>query len=320
MVLICQNPSRTLTVGFGSPVVLGLAAVGGFALEVLAMFVASAQQLRLARRGLTLIELVMVLAILVVLGGLVVQGMPNMLKRTHLAKCSDTIWSLNNAWNQEFATSVRYPDRYDSLLGTGGNALYGPLPKGLTDQLTTLDLTQPDVDALRAIGITRLYDLATVAAGANVTDRAAPLDVPPADNARVLATGGKVARLNLATHLSAGNVLQLKRHLLRNSATGAYGDISSRVRYIVVGVGPNCTAIGSGRRIQETPVHFGASDTINPANVYQRYLMVFSLVTDATDANKVDAYFETAAGNDITGPSSGESHIRQFHEDANKGV
>ncbi len=282
------------------------------------MIVFHSRRLAQGRLGLTLIELVLVIAILTVLGGLVVQGLPNMLKRTHLAKCSDTIWSLNNAWSQEFATSVRYPDRYDSLLTDAGNGLYGSLPSGLTGQLSTLPLTQTDIDALRAIGITRVYDLASVDPGVNVTDRAAPLDIPPTDNARALTTGGNVARLNLAAHVAAGNQLQLKRHLVRNGSTGAYEDIGNRVRYIVFGIGPNCTAVGSGRRIQETPVHFGATDAINPATTYQRYLVVFSLVTDANGT--VTAYFEGAAGNDVTGPSSGESHIRQFHEDANRGV
>ncbi len=107
------------------------------------MIVFHSRRLAQGRLGLTLIELVLVIAILTVLGGLVVQGLPNMLKRTHLAKCSDTIWSLNNAWSQEFATSVRYPDQYDSLLASGGTTLYGSVPTGLTTQVEPLDLAQP---------------------------------------------------------------------------------------------------------------------------------------------------------------------------------
>ena len=42
-------------------------------------------------RGLTLIELVVVVAVLTLLGGLVVQTLPNLMKRTHLSKCADTI-------------------------------------------------------------------------------------------------------------------------------------------------------------------------------------------------------------------------------------
>jgi len=261
------------------------------------------------RRGLTLIELVVVLAILVVLGGLLVQNLPGMLGRTHLAKCADTIWSLNSAWNQVYASNVRYPDIYDSLLATGGNALDTRLTTGLKTQLSTSTLTTADIAALNTIGITRTVDLMPTSGAQNVTADCAPFGA----TARVLTNGGNVALLNVAAHQAAGNALQLKRHLVRQ-ADGSMFDNSANVKYIVFGIGPNCTAVGSGRRIQETPIHFGATDVINPATTYQRYLTIFSLVTDGTGA--VTAYFEGAAGNDATGPSSGEQHIRQFHEQA----
>ena len=61
------------------------------------------------RRGLTLIELVVVIAILTILGGLVVQTLPNMMKRTHLSKCADTIASLNKIWAESLASTGRPP-------------------------------------------------------------------------------------------------------------------------------------------------------------------------------------------------------------------
>jgi prepilin-type N-terminal cleavage/methylation domain-containing protein len=266
---------------------------------------------RRASRGLTLIELVVVLAILVVLGGLLVQNLPNFMKRTHLAKCADTIWSLNSTWNQSYSSNIRYPDVYDSLLSSGGSALDPRLAAGLRNQCEMLELTTTDVAALRAVGVTRVIDLGTVPTGGSVTYDAAPLGA----TARVLASGGQVVRLNLTAHETAGNVLQLKRHLLRQS-DGSMLDDRTNVRYLVFGLGPNCTAVGSGKRIQEAPVHFASDDTINPSTVYQRYLIIMSLVTDAQGA--VTAYYEAAAGNDVTGPSSGEAHIRQFHESASR--
>ena len=71
-------------------------------------------------RGLTLIELVVVVAILTVLGGLVVQTLPNLMKRTHLSKCADTISALNKIWAESLALNSRYPDTYDSLMSSGG--------------------------------------------------------------------------------------------------------------------------------------------------------------------------------------------------------
>jgi prepilin-type N-terminal cleavage/methylation domain-containing protein len=261
------------------------------------------------RRGLTLIELVVVIAILVVLGGLLVQNLPNMMKRTHLAKCSDTIWSLNNTWNQAYASNVRYPDVYDSLLS--GGTVDTRLSSGLKAQITAGTLTTTDVAALQTIGITRVVDLQATAPTQSVTYDAAPYGA----TARVLADGANVAELNLTAHEAAGNILQLKRHMVRQS-DGSMFDDRANVRYVVFGIGPNCTAVGSGKKIQEAPVHFAGDDSINPTTVYQRYLAVFSLSRDAS--GNVTANFEAMAGNDTTGPSSGEAHVRQFHETAKR--
>lgn len=259
------------------------------------------------RTGLTLIELVVVIAVLVVLGGLLVQNLPSLMNRTHYAKCADVISALNNTWNQSLATTMRYPDVYDSLLGTGGSSVDTRLTTGLQSQLTAASLTTTDAVALRRVGITRVVDLQTVPIGGNVTYDAAPAGATP----RELGEGAQVAQLNLAAHTAAGNVLNLKRHLLRQS-DGSFLDNSSNVRYLVFGIGTNCSAVGAGRRMQEAPVHFGADDTINPVNTYQRYLVVFSLTTDAQ--GQVEARYEAAAGNDTAGPSSSEIHVRQFYE------
>jgi prepilin-type N-terminal cleavage/methylation domain-containing protein len=263
------------------------------------------------RRGLTLIELVVVIAILVVLGGLLVQNLPNMMKRTHLAKCSDTISSLNNVWNQSFASNVRYPDIYDSLISSSGSAIDTRLTPGLKAQVSAGTLTAADVAALKTIGVTRVVDLQATTLTQSVTYDAAPQGA----TARLLGDGASVAELNFTAHETAGNILQLKRHLVRQ-ADGSMFDDRANVRYVVFGIGPNCTAVGSGKKIQEAPVHFAGDDTINPTTVYQRYLAVFSLAKDATGA--VTANFEAMAGNDTTGPSSGEAHIRQFHETAQR--
>lgn len=261
-----------------------------------------------ARRGLTLIELVIVIAILTVLGGLVVRTLPNMLKRTHLSKCSDTISALNKTWGESYALNTKYPDRYDSLLATDGSA-FTKLTPGLTALVTPTSLTTAETTALSAIGVRNVVDLNATAV--DVTYDSAPLGAAR----RSLASGGQVAQLTAPGSASGStpiavawnaNPLKLRRHL----------ETTDTVKYLVFGVGPNCTAIGAGKLLQEAPVHFGADDTINPTNVYQRYLTVFSLATNAK--GEVTARFEAMAGNDTDGPSSAEDHIREFFDGQTK--
>ncbi|MBL9091296.1 MAG: prepilin-type N-terminal cleavage/methylation domain-containing protein [Planctomycetaceae bacterium] len=251
------------------------------------------------RRALTLIELVIVIAILTILGGLVVQTLPNLMKRTHLSKCADTISSLNKIWGEAYALNTRYPDQYDSLLSTAGTT-FTKLTPGLTQLLTPTTLTAAEVGALSSIGVRNVVDLNPAAV--NVTYDSAPLGV-----AKRAIDGAQVAQLTApGTGISNywdANPLALRRHLETTSGT---------VKYVAFGIGPNCNGIGAGKLIQEAPVHFGADDTINPNNVYQRYLAIYSVVTDT--AGKSTAYFEAMAGNDVDGPSSAEAHVRGFHE------
>ena len=264
------------------------------------------------RRGLTLLELVVVLLVLSVLASLIVSVVPAMVARAHLAKCADTIPELVKAWTRNYALNVHYPDTCDSLLDPTGTDLSTVLVPGLADQLTPYTLTAADITGLQTVGLTQVVDLRAVnlAAGESATYDSTPNTLPLGPvTPRPLAAGGMLAELNLSAHLAAGNVLNLKRHLNRDGTT------NPNVRYVVFGVGPSCSAVGPGRTLLEAPIHFGGNDTLNPDRVYQRYLVVFSLVTQPT--GEVVVHFETAAGNDTAGPSSGESHLRQLHREQN---
>ncbi len=258
---------------------------------------------RKLRRGFTMLELVVVLAILAVLAGLIISIMPSLMTRTHLAKCAATIAELNKVWMRSFAMNIRYPDYYDSLLDQQLNEpMY--LPRGLRDQGRVDALQEGEVTALAAIGIRHLVD---GSAGATNTYDYAPFGAL----ARTLTATAQVFTLDLSAHETAGNLLGLKRHLVRQ-ADGTFADQRANTRYVVFGIGSNCTAVGTGRQIQEAPVHFAASDEINPSTAYQRYLVVFSIVNNGN--NRYTAYYECAAGNDVTGPSSSEAHTQGFHD------
>jgi len=254
------------------------------------------------RRGLTLIELVIVIAILTVLGGLVVQTFPNLMRRTHISKCSDTISALNRTWGESFALNMRYPDRYDSLLTPAG-AKYARLSPALGDLITPTALTATESAALAKIGVRNVVDLDPTAADA--TYDSAPLTALK----RTIASGN-VALLPLPVGSASDdwneNPLRLKRHL----------ETDDTVKYVVFGIGSNSTAVGSGRLLQEAPTYFAESDSVNPNQIYQRYLAVFSIST--TTGGESTAAFEAIAGNGEEVPSSAEAHIREFYEDRTK--
>ncbi|MEM8883031.1 MAG: type II secretion system protein [Planctomycetota bacterium] len=248
------------------------------------------------QRGLTLIELVVVLTVLTALGSLLVPVIDNMISRTHFAKCSITIPDVSRNIMRSFAADLTYPDRWDSLIDAAdGSSLFPRNPGGadVGGELTTATLTQQQVDGLAALGITEVVDLDATA------DDATWASAPLGAGIRTLASGETVAVLN-----TAGNSvrsLNLKRHL--DDAT---------VEYIVFGIGNNSTAVGPTGLFNEAPTHFGGEDAMNPIDVYQRYCVVFSVNGEG------DVHFELACSVHPDGFDGAEAHVIGYYEETRK--
>lgn len=248
-------------------------------------------------RGLTLLELVVVLTILVALGGLVIQVMPSLIARTHYAKCSATIPDINKIWLTEFAASSRYPSGYDSLIATDGG-LFDRIPGegNARGEVSADTLTQAEVDALAAIGVTTVYDHANGGAGSATFDSVVYRGTGTTE--RVLADGGEVAVLNPTGPSVESLSIDLDRY-------------PSDTKLLVFGIGNGCTAVGPKGSMVEAPTHFGGEDVMNPENVYQRYIVIF-----AASESDESAEFVTACSVHPDGFDGAEAHIRAFYEEA----
>lgn len=260
-----------------------------------------ARQRRGARHGLTLIELVVVLTILVALGGLIVPMLPDFLAKTHFAKCSTTIPELNKLWITSFTGDVTYPDGYDSLIEGAGLFTLLPGNGNAGGQVALGTLSQAEVGALAAIGVTSVYD--HTADTGNATLDSIPND-PTADldAARELADGGSVAVLSADALQSV------------DSSSASLGIDPAKypadAQFIVFGIGNNCTAVGPKGLMTEAPTHFGGEDVMNPVDFYQRYCVIF-----AVSAVDETAEFVCACSIHPDGFDGGEAHIRAYYED-----
>lgn len=249
--------------------------------------------------GLTLIELVVVLTILVALGGLIVPMLPNFLAKTHFAKCSTTIPEINKLWLTSYTGDVTYPNGYDSLIESG--SLSTELPGGNAGgELIQGVLTAPESNALAAIGVTAVHD--------HIASDNATLDSVPIDNStlRILAAGEAVALLNNA----GPSVISLGIDVARwENRLG--GGVPGSVKFVVLGIGNNCTAVGPSGLMVEAPTHFGGEEVMNPVDFYQRYCVIFA-VSDGPDAT---AQYVCACSVHPDGFDGAEAHIRAYYED-----
>jgi len=230
---------------------------------------------RHARRGLTLLELVLVMAILIALAGILVPLFPNMIARASTS---------SGATNQNEITKIvqlfqalyrGYPNNLDGMtttvVGVTGLASYVP-DSTTTPTLTAQTLTTQagDLAALQAAGITQVCTMVESGAGAPDWN---PTFVPYAVDPPVpvpLAGATEVAYLTAAA---------ATRLFAITPATS--GPTSGYLTCVVLGLGRNSTA--NGTVIDDAPVAVSTTWADNPDTKYCRFGLVFQV----EDANGV---------------------------------
>lgn len=228
-----------------------------------------------ARRGLTLLELVVVLVILVALAGILVPMMPGMLSRARVAEQSTNAAELLKAWQIFQATNTNhyYPDRLDSLVdssGAGEAAVYTKLPgkdvsglftvETLTQLATAVSTTDSPVtaatlvDRVRNLGMQNVYAMDSSTTNATFEPYGTGVTQPTAIS------------LGASTNLVRLSSIPVNEKL-NAPADGVY---------VVLGIGSRCTIVGYGG-IANAPIHASDEADTNPIDYYARYGVVFNL-------------------------------------------
>jgi prepilin-type N-terminal cleavage/methylation domain-containing protein len=223
------------------------------------------------RRGLTLLELVVVMVILVALAGILVPLLPGMLGRARTAEQSTNAIELMKAWQIYRATNSEqhYPDGLDSLVDQDG-AVYARLPGvSITDLFTVCDFSELAtavslnsttvdaatlVDRVRNLGIQNVYTMNSLTTNATFEPYGTGVTTPTAVS---VAADTKLVRLS-----SDVAVAKL------NAPTDGV--------CVVLGVGQRSTIVGYGG-IASAPIHAGDEPGTSPMERYSRYGVVFNL-------------------------------------------
>jgi len=218
------------------------------------------------QRALTLIELVVVLAILVALAGAVLGSIPALLRQTAAATAGAGAAQVDAAMQYFRIIRGRYPDGYDSLL-EAPYTLLSSLPTGSLRQLKPKDLDNADRPFLSAAGIRTTWMHSTNPAIDGVTFL--PLTSTKSFDA---AAGG----------FAADDVAALDTNRFDVDAAFGPGTRTGGVNEIfaVFGLGPKCTLVGADGGMLAAPVTFGATAGTNPMDTYQRYGLVFRMNRD----------------------------------------
>jgi prepilin-type N-terminal cleavage/methylation domain-containing protein len=247
---------------------------------------------RSLRRGLTLMELVVVMVILAAVAGIVLPLLPNMVTRAHTSTGATNISEVAKAIQTHQATHLTYPNFFDSLTTGPGVATY--LPGATSGDFVVITATADHVDALDGVGITHLLQMNESAGGDwNPTFYPYGNDStlsPRISHSTAIASTSQIATLSLTA----------KQRLGLNT------DAST---YVVFGLGGHTSM--QGRSLQEAPVHFADNPNEGPNVAYGRYGVVFQL-TNGTTALENAQFAQIVAFHDDGVVNLG-NHLAEYH-------
>jgi prepilin-type N-terminal cleavage/methylation domain-containing protein len=206
------------------------------------------------RRGLTLMELVVVMVILAAVAGIVLPLLPNMITRAHSSTSATNLGEVGKAIQTYEAVYLSYPNGFDSLVTSAGT-LPTYLPGNTGGDLTTLTTDTDVVGALRSAGITTVAQM--VATG---TGDFNPTFYPYGSDKSIVPTIGTIA---------TGSTLAA----LTGTAARREFNLPLGGQYVVFGLGTRTSM--QGKTLQEAPVHFSDDPTAAPNLAYSRVGIVF---------------------------------------------
>lgn len=226
---------------------------------------------RESRKGFTLLELVVVVAILVILAGFILPKFDLFKLKANKGVAAANMSSISRLVQQYYVQNTVYPDGWDSLLvpttdalwvpgAPGGTAgldpqLVGGPPAASPEKLTvSTALTEKEARSLNRIGITTLYDVDT--ASTSVPNERFTIS-------RTIDTGVKVATINTADDDGQA--------LVEHIYPGSGGTVPAGKKLVVFGLGSRSTMLG--QLMQEVPFYSNTDVT----QYYSRYLAVFQI-------------------------------------------
>lgn len=205
------------------------------------------------RRGLTLLELVVVMTILIALAGILVALFPNILLFAHTSTGATNMPELVKVFHMHHATQRSYPNFLDNL--TDGTDLYAKLPGGGAS-LGTLTLDADTAASLNAAGLTKVFNLDSDNDDATFECYGEGIVTPETGDAVDVAAGLVVARI-----VQSSDLERLKGH--------------DPEIYVLFGVGHGTPLVGNF--MEEAPVHFGHEKDSKPNEAYSRFAAVYRL-------------------------------------------
>lgn len=253
--------------------------------------------MRRSSRSFTLIELVVVIAVLAILAGGIIAKLDVFQLRSNKAVAASDMAGISRLMQVYVISNNRYPNGFDSLLDRTANDLWGITgtlaltdpsldpqliarsPGSTHQKLGTYVLTAGDINSLGRMGINTVYDL----------DATTNLPSNRFTVSHTLAVGDRVAIVNATTNGAAGNdgdAVAIMEQLYPRSTPTA-GTPPSGTHVVALGLGRLCTMVGPSGPLQEAPMY---ANSANREQYYARDIVLFQVDSGGGRARYLGAY------------------------------
>ncbi len=268
---------------------------------------------RVARKALTLMELIVVLMVLVALAGIIVPMLPSMLTRAHVATHTTNVTEIAKLILSYQATHPGFPDQWDSM--TDGSTMINYMAGGVLNPVassgamaggvfTQSNPTQQELTALNAAGISRVHPQAATPQAAVWQGTFDPTfnNYSAAPTAPMsISTGTALVYIDPASNPTALTFLQQN-----------YPSWSPTGRYVALGIGPRCTMIATSAL--QAPVHFSDTPDASPAASYARFIAIFKVGDPSAPGGVNMAQLVGVAAIHSNGPNSLDSEFQNWNQ------
>jgi Tfp pilus assembly major pilin PilA len=282
----------------------------------------------LRRVGLTLMELIVVLLVLVALAGVLIPMLPSMLTRAHVAAHTTNVTEISKLIMSYQAFNNAFPNNWDSMVDPAGNQITylagGVLdptpgsggPGGQAGGVFTAQApTAAEVAALNAAGINSVFTQSTYTTAPGPADWAGnPFDPTFANYATAPTAPTTITTTTKLTYLTPTNNFW-------NGPTGFmqqnYPGWSPTANYVALGLGLRCSMIG--KMAIAPPVHFSDTQDASPAFSYGRFVAIFKVSDPAAPGGINMAQLVGVAAIHSIGPTNLDSEFQNWNQISNGG-
>jgi prepilin-type N-terminal cleavage/methylation domain-containing protein len=273
------------------------------------------------RRGLTLMELVVVMVILVALAGILLPLFPNLLTRAHTSSAATNMTELSKAVQTYYYQALQLPNNLDNLAPLVGqtnpaNSLVSLIAVGAGtaaattgNDIYTAPLAASDLNMLVAAGLTNVLQT-TVPTSATALGSWTPTFNPYSTTP--IGAGFLPQNLVSATVPGVSTPLAAALPVVYVNGFAAARELALPVAgtYLLFGVGDYSSL--SSKVMQEAPVHFDDAAAGEPNVAYCRFALLLQTTADGTYADLSAAKFVGTLDLGDAQLSSAQDHVQGY--------